>query len=82
MVRDTGEAWFDQSAIIGDLLNAGYVYDKDYVIIHVPNIVNITYGRDVGYKIEKETLDDEIERISATDIRSKMEGIWLSLIHI
>ena len=76
MVRDTGEAWFDQSAIIGDLLNAGYVYDKDYVIIHVPNIVNITYGRDVGYKIEKETLDDEIERISATDIRSKMEGIW------
>ena len=65
-----------QSAIIGDLLNAGYVYDKDYVIIHVPNIVNITYGRDVGYKIEKETLDDEIERISATDIRSKMEGIW------
>ena len=76
MVRDTGEAWFDQSAIIGDLLNAGYVYDKDYVIIHVPNIVNITYGRDVGYKIEKETLDDAIERISATDIRSKMEGIW------
>ena len=52
------------------------MYDKDYVIIHVPNIVNITYGRDVGYKIEKETLDDEIERISATDIRSKMEGIW------
>ncbi len=76
MVRDTGETWFDQSAIIGDLLNAGYVYDKDYVIIHVPNIVNITYGRDVGYKMEKETLDDEIERIYVTEIGSKMEGIW------
>ena len=76
MVRDTGETWFDQSTVIGDLLNEGYVYDKDYVIMHVPNIVNITYGRDVGYKIEKETIDDEIERISATDIRSKMEGIW------
>ena len=50
MVRDTGEGWFDQPSIIDDLKNHGYEYDVDYIIMHVPNIVNITYGRDVGYK--------------------------------
>ena len=75
MVRDTGETWFDQSSVIGDLLNHGYVYDKDYVIMTVPNIVNITYGRDVGYDIEQEHLGEEIESISATEIRSKRENL-------
>ena len=72
MVRDTGETWFDQSAVIGDLLNHGYVYDDDYIIMTVPNIVNITYGRDVGYKIEQEHLEEYIEKISATDIRKRI----------
>ena len=35
----------------------------------VPNIVNITYGRKVGYTIEQEHFDKEIEDISATQIR-------------
>ena len=35
----------------------------------VPNIMNITYGRDVGYKIEQEQFDKSIEDISATKIR-------------
>ena len=69
MVRDTGEGWFDQSDVIADLKNHGYEYDRDYVIMTVPNIVNITYGRDVGYKIEQEHLGEEIEKISATEIR-------------
>jgi len=43
-----------------------------YVIQLVPNIVNITYGRDVGYKIEQETFTDEIHAISATKIRAQM----------
>ena len=38
--------------------------------MHVPNIINITYGRDVGYKIEQEQLGKEIEKISATEIRN------------
>jgi len=37
----------------------------------VPNIVNITYGRDVGYKIEQEEFDKSIEDISATKIRAE-----------
>ena len=70
MVRDTGEEFFDQSSIIGELFNHGFEYDKDYIIMTVPNIVNITYGRDVGYKIEQETLPSDIESISATKIRA------------
>ena len=38
----------------------------------VPNIVNITYGRDVGYKIEEETFDIQTSSISATKIRKVM----------
>ena len=46
--------------------------EKDAFIVQFPNITNIIYGRDVGYKIEKVDLSPEIESISATDIRSKM----------
>lgn len=38
----------------------------------VPNIVNITYGRSVGYKIEQEVFDDKTHNISATKIRKEM----------
>jgi len=38
----------------------------------VPNILNITYGRDVGYKIEQEVFEDSIHDISATKIREQM----------
>ena len=38
----------------------------------VPNIMNITYGRGVGYKIEEEVLDEETQEISATKIREQM----------
>lgn len=48
------------------------LYQGQYEIIAVPNIVNITYGRDVGYKIEQETFDDATHNISATKIRKSM----------
>jgi adenylylsulfate kinase len=48
------------------------IYQGQYEIQVVPNIVNITYGRDVGYKIEQETFDDAIHSISATKIRKEM----------
>jgi hypothetical protein len=47
-------------------------YQGQYEIIIVPNIVNITYGRDVGYKIEQEVFDDATHSISATKIRQEM----------
>jgi hypothetical protein len=48
------------------------LYQGQYEIQVVPNIVNITYGRDVGYKIEQETFDESINSISATKIRAEM----------
>ena len=47
-------------------------YRGKYVVVRVPNITNICYGRDVGYKIEEIILPEEIQKISATDIRNKM----------
>jgi nicotinamide mononucleotide adenylyltransferase len=50
---------------------------KDYVgkfeVIKVPNITNICYGRDVGYKIEEIVLPKEIQEISATKIREQLK---------
>ena len=48
------------------------LYQGQFEIQVVPNIVNITYGRDVGYKIEQEVFDDATHAISATKIRKDM----------
>ena len=61
--------------IIQDTLSQeSFIYNQDYIIINMPNITNITYGRDVGYTITKETLSKEIESISATKIRNSLNG--------
>jgi hypothetical protein len=48
------------------------IYQGQYEIMLVPNITEIVYGRDVGYKITQETFTDEIHAISATKIRNAM----------
>jgi hypothetical protein len=48
------------------------LYQGQYEIVVVPNIVNITYGRDVGYAIEQEIFDEGTHSISATNIRKAM----------
>ena len=48
------------------------LFQGQYEIQVVPNVVNITYGRDVGYKIEQEVFDDTIHSISATNIRKEL----------
>jgi len=45
---------------------------KNAMVVKFPNITNIVYGRDVGYKIEQVKLGDEIEAISATQKRKEM----------
>ena len=77
MVRDTGETnknnpfsfEFVKNAIEDALLP---LYEGKFVVMRVPNIVNITYGRDVGYLIEQEVFDADIHAISATKIREEM----------
>jgi phosphopantetheine adenylyltransferase len=48
-------------------------YEGKYNIIRVPNITNIFYGRDVDYKIEQITLDENTRDISATKIRNELK---------
>lgn len=47
-------------------------FDGKYMIYILPNITGVYYGRDVGYKVEQIKLDDEIEAISATEIRKQL----------
>jgi cytidyltransferase-like protein len=47
-------------------------YIGRFVVVTLPNITNIFYGRDVGYEIERIVLDDASELISATQIRNLM----------
>lgn len=44
-------------------------YDGRFVVVPLPNVTNVFYGRDVGYTVERIVLDEETENISATKIR-------------
>ena len=54
------------------LAEDGYKRGVEYEIMMVPNIVNITYGRGVGYAFDEEVFDDATHSISATKIRKKL----------
>jgi energy-coupling factor transporter ATP-binding protein EcfA2 len=54
-----------------------YIYQSighngDTLVARLPNITNIVYGRDVGYKIEHVDLPPEIQAISATQKRKEL----------
>ena len=50
----------------------GFTYSKEYIIMKVPNIVNISWGRGVGYTFTEHDLGKTVHDISATKIRAKM----------
>ena len=52
-----------------NLQKEGFKRGEEFEIMLVPNIVNITYGRGVGYVFEEEVFDKSITDISATKIR-------------
>ena len=58
--------------IIAGLNKAGYLIGIEYEIMKVPNIVDISYGRGVGYTFTQHDLGEQIHDISATKIRAKM----------
>ena len=67
---------FDIDTVRKNIINAlsfeGFEYRKEYNIINVPNIVDISYGRGEGYTITEHDLGKEIHDISATKIRANM----------
>jgi len=46
-------------------------FEGRFIVIPLPNITNIFYGRDVGYAIERIDLDAATEGVSATDVRKR-----------
>ena len=58
--------------IIKGLKSHGFKEGKEYVVIKVPNIIDISYGRGVGYSFTEHDLGVEIHKISATNIRKEM----------
>jgi len=60
--------------IVQGLANHGYTEGQEYVIMFVPNIVDISYGRGVGYTFTEHDLGSEIHSISATNIRKEMRS--------
>ena len=58
--------------IIEGLKPHGYEEGREYVVIKVPNIIDISYGRGVGYTFTEHDLGAEIHKISATNIRKEM----------
>ena len=67
---------FDWDAVCADIENdlteCDFKRGIEYEIMLVPNIVNITYGRGVGYAFEEESFEDSVTSISATKIRKKL----------
>ena len=56
------------------LQQEGFTYGEEYVIMQVPNIVDISYGRGVGYTFTQHDLGEEIHSISATQIRAQLRA--------
>lgn len=67
---------FEWEQVKANIVNALWKEDfrenEDYIIMRVPNIVDISYGRGVGYTFTQHDLGEEIHNISATMIRAKL----------
>tara|TARA_B100001093_G_C26564115_1_gene900025 strand:+ start:286 stop:678 length:393 start_codon:yes stop_codon:yes gene_type:complete len=58
--------------IAGGLFTKGYIIGEEFEIMLVPNIVDISYGRGVGYTFTEHDLGERVHNISATKIRKEM----------
>lgn len=47
-------------------------YKDKFIILKIPVVAEVVYGRKVGYKIRKINLGKNIEKISATKIRKRI----------
>lgn len=77
-VRDThatdAKNPFDFLAVKARIDSALRRHEGRYVVVELPNITHVFYGRDVGYVVERIVLDESREKISATDIRNDIFG--------
>ena len=76
MVQDDNP--FTADEVMVNIKNAlekeGFKYGEEYIIMRVPNIVDISYGRGVGYTFTEHDLGEDIHNISATKIRAQLRA--------
>ena len=73
-MRKSANNPFDFLDVWENIMEALDGYEGRYEVIQVPNIVDVVYGRDVGWTVSKIDLPPEIEAISATKIRKAMKN--------
>jgi adenylylsulfate kinase len=71
-VRDTHGTSEKDPLPYQEVANRIRAEERSSFVVKFPNITNIVYGRDVGYKIEQVDLGAEIHSISATQKRKEM----------
>jgi len=77
MIKDVhriGDNPFNYSQIKKKILSELKSFKQRIKITLAPNIVEICYGRTVGYKVNKIKLSKNIESISVTKIRKKLRS--------
>ena len=55
-----------------ELEKEGFTFAVEYIILKVPNITDISYGRGVGYTFTEHDLGEDLHNISATQIRADL----------
>lgn len=71
-VRDTHGTSEKDPLTFNEVAEGIKTTEQSPFIVKMPNITNIVYGRDVGYKIEQIDLGADIHAISATQKRKEM----------
>lgn len=61
-----------QQQIKEGLAKDGFTEGQEYIILRVPNMIDISYGRGVGYTFTEHDLGKDLHDISATKIRQSM----------
>jgi adenylylsulfate kinase len=63
---------FDFEYVRSRIEHGLHEFEGRFVVVPVPNIAKVYYGRDVGYGVERIDLDAALESISATEIRRRL----------
>ena len=76
MTQDDNPFTIDQVTqnIEDALAKEGFTKGEEYIIMKMPNIVDISYGRGVGYTFTQHDLGEDIHSISATKIRAQLRA--------
>ena len=72
-VRDTSDDW-PFSRVRAGIDSALASYAGRYLVVPLPNVSHVLYGRDVGYEVEQISLPRDVEAIRARDLRKSLRG--------